>query len=243
MIPPGFAGRATLTIPATTLLDLADRPGELAGLGPIDPDLARDLAAAAARNPRSTWCLTVTDRQGHAIGHGCARPAPADAARNGTNRIRRAGPTRPAEPRFTFTPADQPGPPGGYGTWRFSTGIPGQRDLLIEIGPIPAGDCDHRHQARGHDPGVTLRHLAQVRHATCTGPGCRRPASSCDFEHNIPYEAGGRTCLCNGNPKCRFDHRLKQDPRWHAEQLENGNVRWTTPSGRQYTTEPTRYPI
>ena len=88
-----------------------------------------------------------------------------------------------------------------------------------------------------------LRHLAQVRHATCTGPGCRRPASSCDFEHNTPYQTGGRTCLCNGNPKCRHDHRVKQDPRWTVEQLENGNVRWTTPSGRQHTTEPTRYPI
>jgi hypothetical protein len=243
VIPPGFAGRATLTIPATTLLDLADRPGEMAGIGPIDPDLARDLAAAAARNPRSTWCVTVTDSQGHAIGHGCARPARASSRAKRHKPDTPGGPDPPAGARFTFTPTDQPGPPGGYGTWRFSTGIPGQRDLLIQIGPIPAGDCDHRHQARGHDPGVTLRHLAQVRHATCTGPGCRRPASSCDFEHNIPYEAGGRTCLCNGNPKCRFDHRLKQDPRWHAEQLENGNVRWTAPSGRQYTTEPTRYPI
>jgi hypothetical protein len=243
VIPPGFAGRVTLIIPATTLLDLADRPGEMAGLGPIDPDLARDLAAAAARNPRSTWCLTVTDRQGHAIGHGCARPAPAVGRAKRHKPDTSGGPDPPGEARFTFTPAVQPGPPGGYGTWRFSTGIPGQRDLLIEIGPLPNGECDHRHEARGHDPGVMLRHLAQVRHATCTGPGCRRPTSSCDFEHNIPYEAGGRTCLCNGNPKCRFDHRLKQDPRWNAQQLENGNVRWTTPSGRQYTTEPTRYPI
>jgi hypothetical protein len=88
-----------------------------------------------------------------------------------------------------------------------------------------------------------LRHLAQVRHATCTGPGCRRPAGQCDFEHNTPYEAGGRTCPCNGHPKCRFDHRVKQDPRWNVEQLANGEVRWTTPSGRQYVTEPTRYPI
>ena len=242
VIPPGFVGRVNLTIPATTLLDLAGRPGELAGLGPIDPDLARDLAAAAARNPRSTWCLTVTDSQGHAIGHGCARPAPAD--RTTRRKPGAAGdPGPPGGARFTFTPADQSGPPGGYGTWRFSTGIPRQRDLLIQIGPIPAGDCDHRHQARGHDPGVMLRHLTQVRHATCTGPGCRTPSGRADFEHNIPYETGGRTCLCNGNPKCRFDHRLKQHPRWKAEQLPSGEVRWTTPSGRQYVVEPTRYPI
>ncbi len=61
VIPPGFAGRVNMTIPALTLLDLADRPGEMAGIGPVDPDLARDLAAAAARTTRSTWCLTVTD--------------------------------------------------------------------------------------------------------------------------------------------------------------------------------------
>ena len=56
-----------------TLTGLADRPGILRGAGPADPDLARDLAAAAARNPRSTWCVTVTDQDGHAVGHGCAR--------------------------------------------------------------------------------------------------------------------------------------------------------------------------
>jgi hypothetical protein len=231
MIPPGFAGQVTLTIPEATVTGRADRPGELGGIGPVDPDLARDLAQAAARNPRSTWCVTVTDSQGHAIGHGCARPV---------KRRKPDGHDPPGSPGFTFTLTDQPGPPGGYGTWRLSTG---QQDLLIKIGPIPTGDCDHRWQARGHDPGVMLRHLAEVRHATCTGPGCRRPAARADFEHNIPYEAGGRTCLCNGNPECRHDHRLKQHPRWNADQLPGGYVRWTAPSGRQYVTEPTRYPI
>ena len=48
----GFAGRVTLTVPLATLAGLADRPGELAGLGPVDPWLARDLAAAAAATPR-----------------------------------------------------------------------------------------------------------------------------------------------------------------------------------------------
>jgi len=80
----GFAGRATLTVPLATLLDLADRPGEIPGIGPIDPWLARDLADAAARNPKSTWCVTVTDQHGHAIGHGCARPL-------AKSRTRRAG--------------------------------------------------------------------------------------------------------------------------------------------------------
>ena len=246
VIPPGFAGRANLTIPLATLLDLADRPGEMPGIGPLDPDLARDLAAAAARTARSTWCVTVTDQDGHAIGHGCARPAPA-RSRAGPAALRTQqrpdGRDPPGVPSFSFTATDQAGPPGGYGTWRFSTGTPGQRDLLIALEPIPTGECDHRHEAKGHDPGVLLRHLTQIRHATCTGPGCRRPSTSADFEHNIPYEAGGRTCLCNGNPTCRHDHRAKQDPRWRVEQLSSGHVRWTTPSGRQYLTEPTRYPI
>jgi phosphoserine phosphatase RsbU/P len=29
---------------------------------------------------------------------------------------------------------------------------------------------------------------------------------------------------------------------WHVDQLPDGTFRWTTPAGRQYTTEPTRYP-
>ena len=47
----GLAARVTLTVPLATLAGLADRPGELGGLGPVDPWLARDLAAAAAREP------------------------------------------------------------------------------------------------------------------------------------------------------------------------------------------------
>ena len=48
------------------------------------------------------------------------------------------------------------------------------------------------------------------------------PPPNCDFEHNTPYEAGGRTCLCNGGPKCRHDHRLKQQPGWKVDQLPDG---------------------
>jgi hypothetical protein len=231
----GFAGQVTLTVPLGTAAGLSDRPGELAGLGPVDPWLARDLLAAAAQNPKTTWCVTVTDQHGHAIGHGCARPAPRSRERAGP------GPP-PGGAGFSFTPASRDGPPNGYGTWRLRTPGPGP-DLIVAIDPLTTQDCDHRYQVKGHDPGVKLRHLSQVRHATCTSPVCRRPASQCDFEHNTPYEAGGRTCLCNTGPKCRHDHRLKQHPKWTVDQLPDGTFRWTTPARRTYTAEPTRYPI
>jgi hypothetical protein len=223
--PAGFAGRVTLTVPLATLTGLADRPGELGGLGPVDPWLARDLAAAAARKPSSTWCVTVTDEHGHAIGHGCGRPQP-------RNHAKRAG---PGPPGFRFTPASQDGPPGGYGTWTLRT--PGNGpDLTVTLDSLTTDPCDHRHQASGHDPGVKLRHLSQIRHATCTSPICRRPASQCDFEHNTPYETGGRSCLCNAGPKCRHDHRLKQQPGWNVDQLPDGTFRWTTTVGDALTT-------
>jgi len=37
--------------------------------------------------------------------------------------------------------------------------------------------------------------------------------------------------------------RLKQHPKWKVDQLPDGTFRWTTPAGRTYTAEPTRYPI
>jgi Domain of unknown function (DUF222) len=228
-VPGGFAGRVTLTVPLSTAAGLADRPGEIPGIGPIDPWLARDLTAAAAKNPKTTWCVTVTDAYGHAVAHGCTRPEP-------KRHRKRAGPGPRGGPGFSFTATADPG------TWRLR--VPGGGpDLLVSFDPIDTAECDHRFQARGHDPGIKLRHLTHVRHATCTGPWCRRPAARCDYDHNTPYEAGGRTCLCNGGPKCRRDHRLKQDPRWTVDQLPGGTFRWTAPTGRTFTTEPTCYPI
>ena len=250
----GFTGRVNLTMPLSTALGLADRPGEFGALGPIDPWLARDLAATAAQSSRSTWCVTVTDQDGHAVGHGCARPGP---ARRGQQTQQPSASQRRQRPPpggtgvgfageggtgFSFTREGGPGPPGGYGTWRLR--IPGDGpDFLVTLDPITTDPCDHRFEGSGHDPGTRLRHLTGVRYARCTAPGCRRPAAQCDFEHNTPHEEGGKTCLCNGSPKCRRDHRMKQDPGWNAEQRPDGTFRWTTPAGRSYDTEPTRYPI
>ena len=247
VIPAGFTGRNHLTIPLATLLELADRPGEIPGLGPVDPALARDLARASAASPKTTWCLTVTDDQGHAIGHGCARPEPGKHSRPWADQRGTGPPGGHDPPAGPGSPSPRrcgrAEPPGGYGSWRFTIGIRGQPALLVAIDPIAIDTCDHRFAAAGHDPGVKLRHLSQIRHALCTGPMCRRPSVRADFEHNTPYDQGGKSCLCNAGPKCRHEHRLKQDPRWTVEQPTPSTFRWTTPSGRQYTTEPTRYPI
>ncbi len=72
--PIRLAARINLTIPLATLLGLADHPGEAIGFGPVDAALARDLAAQAADHPGTTWCVTVTDPDGHPVAHGCARP-------------------------------------------------------------------------------------------------------------------------------------------------------------------------
>jgi hypothetical protein len=62
-----------LTIPLAALLGPRRVPGESHGFGPLDPALCRALAALAAASPHTTACVTVTDPNGHAIGHGCLR--------------------------------------------------------------------------------------------------------------------------------------------------------------------------
>ena len=116
--PGGFAVRGTLTVPLADLTGAADRPGQLSGIGPVDPWLARDLAAAAARNPRTSWCVTPVDEHGHAAFHGCARPEP---------RNRRPDPGT----------ARDPGDPHHAGSAGDGTN-PGQRPGRRETGRGPA---------------------------------------------------------------------------------------------------------
>jgi len=51
------------------------------------------------------------------------------------------------------------------------------------------------------------------------------------------------TCECGLGPKCRRHHRCKQARGWRLEQPAPGVFRWTTPSGRSYTTTPTVYDL
>jgi len=120
--------------------------------------------------------------------------------------------------------------------------LPGEA-MRFAIHPIPVtGDCDHRLECAGHDPSPLLRHLVAVRDGGCVQPGCRKPAQNCDFEHSISFEKAGLTCFCNGSPKCRRGHHIKQHPHWAVTQIEPGFQLWEVPSGRVYLRGPRQYP-
>jgi hypothetical protein len=76
---PGWLNGINLTLPATTWLGLTRRPGEISGTGaagPADADTCRQLADLLARSPQTRWCITLTDPDGRAVAHGCARAGP-----------------------------------------------------------------------------------------------------------------------------------------------------------------------
>jgi hypothetical protein len=237
----GTRASVNLTVPLSAALGQSERPGEAAGFGAVDPDVARGLVRDAAADPRSTWCVTVTDQRGEPVGHGCARPVRAGSGGRATP-VPGHGPGYPALTlERDHGPPESSGTSGGYGRWRLRLGD--SREFMVDIGPVPVVDCDHRDESPGYRPRARLRHLVEIRDGECTYPTCRRPARRCDFEHAVPFEQGGRTCACNTGPCCRHHHQAKQAAGWRLDQDQPGNHTWTTPAGRSYTTGPATYPV
>jgi hypothetical protein len=194
----------------------------------------------AAVSPKSTYDFTLTDRDGRPVAHARGTPAPRDPARRrtpGKPQQNGNGPPGPAPPALTLIDR---GPPGEYGTWQYEHG---DRMIIFTFEGLD-GDCDHRHQAPGHDPGVHLKHLTAVLHPECTFPTCRTPHHQADYEHSKPWGQGGITCLCSCGPVCRRNHKNKQQPGWKLEATgKPGWFKWTLPSGRTYLSGPDLYPI
>ena len=211
--PAPLASMANLIIPMPSLFSIADVPGEVAGFGSVDPTTLRDLAAAASAHPQTRWCVTVTDEDGYAVGHGCATGRHDILRLAGLSDPSPPG-TRPPETSPPGTARNRDGPPGGWDRPpsgnrdgpRAPAG-PAIREILRRLGvtiePIARGSCDHRHEEPGYTPSRKLRHLVAARTATCTSPGCGQTWARSDFEHTVPYDQDGRTCECNGGPRCK----------------------------------------
>jgi len=218
---PSVAALVTITVPLETTQGISETPGEVGGFGLIDGDDARALVAAAARHPRTRWCITALNPDGTAAAHGCASG--------------RHPPPGRANLTVTSSLALGPDPPPGTRPRDYL------RSLGIHMVPIARSQCDHAHAETGYRPSRTLQHLVRARSARCTAPGCGRPAARCDLDHTVPWDQGGITCECDLAPLCRHHHKCKQAQGWRLEQPQPGVLRWRTPSGRTYVTGPTAY--
>ena len=207
-------------MPWSALTGQSAAPAEVAGFGLADAADARDLAAAAARDPRTRWCVTALHPDGTAAAHGCApgRHAPARHQNPAAGPGRRPG----------------PGPPPGTGP---------QDWLRVRLTPIARGTCGHDRAEPGYRPSRDSSTWSR-----CATPGAPRPAAAvpaarCDLDHTVPWDQGGLTCECDLAPLCRHHHRCKQAEGWRLEQPEPGVLIWRTPAGRTYATRPTDYPV
>ena len=91
-------------------------------------------------------------------------------------------------------------------------------------------------------PPPALRKLVRWRADRCMAPGCGIPASRCEIDHTIAWEAGGSTSLDNLAPLCKGHHTVKHHGGWSVRQVDAGEgaLEWTSPTGRRYTVHPER---
>ncbi len=91
---------------------------------------------------------------------------------------------------------------------------------------------------KGYVPSKALADFVRCRDLTCRWPGCDRPARDCDLDHTIPYAQGGPTHASNLKCYCRTHHLVKTFWGWREQQLPDGTMILTAPSGHTYVTTP-----
>ena len=96
------------------------------------------------------------------------------------------------------------------------------------------------HRSRGIGPRPGWPEFLRWRDLTCRWPGCDRPVANCDIDHTVPYP-GGSTHASGLKHYCRIHHLLKTfyggPGGWRDQQLPDGTVVFTAPTGHTYTTQ------
>lgn len=92
-------------------------------------------------------------------------------------------------------------------------------------------------------PTAEMKRFLRARDQHCRFPGCRATAQRCQIDHNHDHAKGGKTANGNLCLFCTRHHPLKhpdvaERDRWTAQQLDNGEILWTSPLGRTYSDEP-----
>lgn len=83
-----------------------------------------------------------------------------------------------------------------------------------------------------------LRLALSIRDGTCRGYGCNRSTATCDIDHTVAWQFGGKTHFDNLAHQCRHHHRLKHQTTWESRQMADGFIEWTSPLKRKYITAP-----
>lgn len=87
-------------------------------------------------------------------------------------------------------------------------------------------------------PSAKLAAFVRARDLFCRFPGCDVAAERCDIDHVVPWPYGP-THASNLDCKCRAHHLAKTfEDGWRDDQLPDGTLIWTTPTGKRYTTVP-----
>ncbi|WP_206428722.1 HNH endonuclease signature motif containing protein, partial [Mycolicibacterium stellerae] len=101
---------------------------------------------------------------------------------------------------------------------------------------MPGGAPEPRYR-----PSAELAEFVRMRDLFCRFPGCTVAADRCDIDHVRPWP-WGPTHASNLNCKCRRHHLMKTFwtgiGGWADQQLPDGTVIWTAPSGKTFTTQP-----
>ncbi|MBE1548767.1 hypothetical protein GGC64_002791 [Mycobacterium sp. OAS707] len=145
--------------------------------------------------------------------------------------------------------SEQPGYLEGYGVIDAE-----QVRELAETASIRPVECPAPtvEEALRYQPSAALERWIRNRDLTCRFPGCDRKAAICDLDHTVPFNhadprSGGWTVFWDLACYCRGHHRLKTfhsgTGGWRDEQLADGSIVWTSPTGRRYTTTPAGFDL
>jgi hypothetical protein len=145
--------------------------------------------------------------------------------------------------------SDQPGYLEGYGVIDADQ----VRDLAKTATLVPV-ECPAvtDREALRYQPSAALERWIRCRDLTCRFPGCDRKAWICDIDHTTPFNhadpaAGGLTVPWDLACYCREHHRLKTflcgPGGWRDEQLPDGTIILTSPTGREYRSTPAGYDL
>ncbi len=91
----------------------------------------------------------------------------------------------------------------------------------------------------GYIPSAALGRLVDLRDVTSVFPGDATSARRTDRDHRLPWPLGATDELNLQNLGRRW-HRAKHDGNWQSLLLDDGTIRWTSPSRGVYHRPPKR---